>query len=87
MLEDRQQLQLPISPYKRAIMLKTDGVKVYVFLYTFSYVITLTDLNLTVMSYSCTASYKPIANMTNTPDVVTAEIIMSKYLGRLELSF
>jgi len=87
MLEDRQQPQLPIPPYMRAIMLKTGGVKVYVVLYTFLYVITLTDLNLTAMSCSCTASYNPIANMTNTPDVVIAEIMMSKYLGRFELSF
>lgn len=65
-----------ISLYRGTHMLKADGVKVYVFCYEFGYVITSTDWNLTVIS--CTVAIGPtfMFEMTSTPDIMVAEMMM-----------
>jgi len=61
---------------KGTFMHKVDGMKVYIFCYTFGYVITMTDRNLTVISCSFTEANQPLLEMTRTPDVMIAEMMM-----------
>lgn len=65
-----------ISMYKGTFMYKADGMKVYVFCYSFGYVVTMTDTNLTVISCRFTDAMQPIYEMTRTPDIMVAEMMM-----------
>lgn len=65
-----------MSMYKGTFMYKADGMKVYVFCYTFGYVVTMTDNALTVLTYRFTDAMQPIYEMTRTPDIMVAEMMM-----------
>lgn len=65
-----------MSMYKGTFMYKADGMKVYVFCYTFGYVVTMTDSALTVLTYRFTEAMQPIYEMTRTPDIMVAEMMM-----------
>jgi hypothetical protein len=65
-----------MSVYKGVFMYKADGMKVYVFCYSFGYVVTMTDNNLTVLTYRFTNSMQPLYEMTSTPDIMVAEMMM-----------
>lgn len=65
-----------MSMYKGTFMHKADGMKVYVFCYSFGYVVTMTDNNLTVLTYRFTNSMQPLYEMTSTPDIMVAEMMM-----------
>ncbi|KAI6986058.1 hypothetical protein KC359_g8918 [Hortaea werneckii] len=65
-----------LSPYKGTIMLKADGMKVYVFCYMNGYVITFANRNLTVLSYVVSNSGRPLYKIGKTPDILVAELMM-----------
>lgn len=73
-----------MSMYKGTFMYKADGMKVYVFCYSFGYVITMTDSALTVLSYRFTNAMQPIYEMTKTPDIMIAEMMMDGSLIYLD---
>lgn len=65
-----------MTTYRGTFMYKADGMKVYIFCYTFGYIITLTDSSLSVISYRFTHAMQPICEMTKMPDVMVAEMMM-----------
>lgn len=62
--------------YKGTFMLKADGMKVYVFCYSFGYVVTMTDMSLTVLTYRFACVNQPLHEMTRMPDIMVAEMMM-----------
>ncbi|EMC97272.1 hypothetical protein BAUCODRAFT_68752 [Baudoinia panamericana UAMH 10762] len=65
-----------VSGYSGVFLAKADGEKVYVFCYEFGYVITITDPKLDVVTCMATVTHKDLPEMTHTPDVVLAEMMM-----------
>ena len=63
---------------------KVDGVKTYVFVYPFGYIVALADADLTVLS--CVAPIEPmnIEPITNTPDTVIAEMLADGTLVHID---
>lgn len=64
-----------LNPYKGTVMLKADGMKVYVFCYPNGYVVTFTDPRLTVINYTVSHSYRLLTEITNKPDILVAEMM------------
>jgi len=64
-----------LAPHKGTIMIKADGMKVYVFCYPNGYVVTFSDPNLTVISYVIAHSYKYLVEISNKPDILVAEMM------------
>ena len=64
-----------LSAYKGTNMLKADGMKVYVFCYVNGYIITLTDSELTILEYAISLRSKPLFEITDTPDILVAEMM------------
>lgn len=65
-----------VSGYTGLFMAKADGVKVYVFCYEFGYVVCITDPDLTVVSCVVTVTHRELPELTKTPEVVVAEMLM-----------
>ena len=64
-----------MSMHKGRFMLKADDVKVYVFYYSFGYVITFADPDLAVVSCTFPMAYASIYEMTDKPDATVAEMM------------
>jgi len=60
---------------KGVFMLKADGMKVYVFCYSFGYLITFPDRDLTVVSCMFSALNLPLYEYSYKPDVMVAEMM------------
>lgn len=64
-----------VSSYRGRFMLKADGVKVYVFCYSFGYVVTYTDTSLSVISMVCVPTQTPIFEFTTTPMLMDGSLV------------
>lgn len=62
--------------YRGRYMAKADGMKVYVFCYSFGYVVTLTDPDMTIISCMVTVDDTDMIPVTSRPDVAVAEMLM-----------
>lgn len=65
-----------ISAYSGKFMLKADGVKVYVFCYSFGYVVTDTHPSLRVVTFEFVDTGTPLYEMTSEPDILVAEMMV-----------
>ena len=63
---------------------KVDGMKVYVFVYAFGYMVTLADANLTVISCVVPLGPMDIRPINNTPDIVLAEMLVNGELVHID---
>ena len=61
-------------------MTKADGLKVYVFIYDFGYVVCLTDSTLTVISSTIVVGPEMMIEMTDKPNIMVAEMMMNRSL-------
>ncbi len=65
-----------VKGYSGIFLAKADGMKVYVFCYQFGYVVTITDPHLSIVTCMVTVTHSDLPEMTTTPDVVLAEMMM-----------
>lgn len=65
-----------LNPYKGSVMLKADGMKVYVFCYPNGYIVTFTNSALTIINYTVSHRYEALTEITNKPDVLIAEMMV-----------
>lgn len=78
-----------LTPYKGTIMIKADGMKVYVFCYVNGYVVTFANASLTVINYTVGMKNRLMYQITNRPDVLVAELMANGdlvYIDTLALS-
>ncbi|KAI1748325.1 hypothetical protein F4782DRAFT_551131 [Xylaria castorea] len=65
-----------MSMYKGVYMLEADGLKVYVFCYSFGYVVTDTHSNLNVVMFEFVDVATPLYESTSKPDILAAEMML-----------
>jgi hypothetical protein len=66
-----------LSSHMGTFMLKANGMKIYIFCYSFGYVVTLTDTDLTVVSCTFVEAEIPLFDITKTPGVMVGEMLMN----------
>lgn len=73
-----------LSPYRGTKMLKADGMKMYVFCYTNGYVVTFANARLTVYEFKIALRSSLLCEITDTPDILVAELMVDGSLVYLD---
>ncbi|KAJ2896527.1 hypothetical protein MKZ38_005452 [Zalerion maritima] len=66
-----------LNEHAGTFMAKADGIKTYIFGYTFGYIVTVTDPALPAVSCVVSCNCSDLPEITSTPDVIIAEMMMN----------